>query len=371
MFTPDLDKMEEILAENILPLLRFVTNSNFEGGRLEVVRGEEGTNYVAMSHVWSDGLGNFEGNSMLGCQLSRIQKAVDSLYHDELALYDSKTSSVPFWMDTLLIPNDPELEKIKKDTIINMTQIYKNANNVLVIDSEVATCSLNSDPLDVLHCILLSNWLRRLWTLQEGVFARSIHFLLSDGTTSLGALMYSTESSIGVPLKAWTREYFIWRFARGLENFDKPVLNDAKNASVREGESPGKFLVLSSEEQKSKDLDTPLEDPLIQAERERIWHRWNTEAAIVRVIRALADRVSTFQSDEALCIALLLDMDVGEIIDAQQKLKAWEEVQKTHRDNFKCPRAQDKRLELESEPMLILLRLLDGSIPPGILLLPA
>lgn len=362
MFTPDIDKMEEILAENRLPLLRFVTKPGFEGGRLEVVRGEEGAKYVAMSHVWSDGLGNFDGNSMLGCQLSRIQKAVDSLYHDELSLYDSNTPSVPFWMDTLLIPNDPKLEKIKKDTIINMTQIYKNANNVLVIDSEVATCSLTSDPLEVLHCILLSNWLRRLWTLQEGVFAHSIHFLLSDGTASLGALMYSRDSSIGVGLKAWMREYFMSRFARGLEKID--------NADVREEENLVNFLALSPEEQKQKDLDTPHEDPLVQAQRERIRRRWNAEATIVRAIRAIADRVSTFQSDEALCIALLLGVDVSEIISAQQELKAWEESEKAHPDDFKCPRARDERLKLESEPMLILLRLLDGSIPPGIILLP-
>ena len=370
MFTPDIDKMEEILAEKKLPLLRFVTNSDFKEGRLEVVRGEEGTKYVAMSHVWSDGLGNFEGNSMPGCQLSRIQKAIDSLYHDELAIYDSNSLSIPFWMDTLLIPNDPKLEKIKKDTIINMTQIYKNANNVVVIDSEVATCSRNSDPLDILHCILLSNWLRRLWTLQEGVFAHSIHFLLSDGTTSLGALMYSRDSSIGVGLEAWTREYFMSRFAQGLENIDKPVLNDAKKADVREEESRLEFLALSPEERKPKDLDTAHEDPLLRAQREQIRRRWNTEAAIVGVIRAIADRVSTFQSDEALCIALLLGVDVSEIIGAQQKLKAWEEAKKAHPDDFKCPRARDERLKLESEPMLILLRLLDGSIPPGIILTP-
>lgn len=36
---------------------------------------------------------------------------------------------------------------------------------------------------------MLSNWMRRLWTLQEGVFAASIHFLLSDGTKSLRDLI--------------------------------------------------------------------------------------------------------------------------------------------------------------------------------------
>jgi hypothetical protein len=65
-------------------------------------------------------------------------------------------------MDTLLIPNDPELKEIKDAIIVNMTQIYKNAKAVIIIDSKVATCGLASDSLSVLFRILLLNWMRRL-----------------------------------------------------------------------------------------------------------------------------------------------------------------------------------------------------------------
>jgi hypothetical protein len=351
MFSPDIDKMSEILAEDKLPLLLFVTNSDGKGGELKVVPGESGTNYVAMSHVWSDGLGNFAGNSMPACQLDRIQKAVDSLYHDELTSDNSQITSVPFWMDTLLIPNDPKLEKIKDATIVNMTQIYKNAKDVLVIDSEVATCSSFSDPLSVLHRILLSNWLRRLWTLQEGVFASSIHFLLSDGTTSLGALLYEGESRIGVGIKAWTKSHFTYRFGRGLGQSSKSVLIEAKDPDdSREEDLSATQIVLSPEKQ--------------------AWRLWDNEGAIIRVVRAVADRVSTFQSDEALCLALLLGIDARSIIAAKNKLKAREDLEKAQPDKFKSSEAQQERLRLEKEPMLTLLRLVDGSIPPGVLLLP-
>ncbi|KAE9378450.1 hypothetical protein N431DRAFT_501088 [Stipitochalara longipes BDJ] len=353
MFSPDIDKIKQLLRENKLPLVRFVIGQNDKGGKLEVVPGEDGTKYVAMSHVWNDGLGNFAGNDMPACQLRRIQKAVDGLYRDEHAAEDSNITSIPFWMDTLLIPNDPKLEEIKDATIVHMTEIYKKAKDVLVIDSEVATCSLTSDSQSVLHRILLSNWLRRLWTLQEGVFAESIHFLMSDGTTSLGALMYDqhgAESCAGVGIRMASINHFIYRFGRALGQDSKSVLlNPSDPEDIRDDDLSIIQLRLSPEEQ--------------------IWRRWDNERAIMRVIEAVATRVSTFDSDEALCIALLLDIDAKEIIAAKNRLKAREELEKTHPEYFKSPQARDEKIKLENEPMLILLRMLDGSIPPGVMLL--
>jgi hypothetical protein len=100
------------------------------------------------------------------------------------------------------------------------------------------------------------------------------------------------------------------------------------------------------------------------------WRRWDIEGAITRVIRAVANRASTFPSDEALCLALLLGIDARSIIAAKNKLKAREQLEKAHLEKLNFPESQKERLKLEKEPMLILLRLLDGSIPPGDILLP-
>ncbi|KAF4633470.1 hypothetical protein G7Y89_g4642 [Cudoniella acicularis] len=110
-----------------------------------------------------------------------------------------------------------------------MTQIYKNAENVLVIDSEVATCSITSDPLGILFRIFLLNWLRRLWTLQEGAFANSIQFLLSDETVSLPALLEGNDS-LGVNIKTQLKRHFTYRFGRGLGNSSKSVLTTARSS---------------------------------------------------------------------------------------------------------------------------------------------
>jgi hypothetical protein len=392
MFSPDIDKLGKILAEGKLPLLRFVTDFGGKGRKLEVVPGEAGTKYIAMSHVWSDGLGNFKANEIPACQLGRIQTAVDSLYHDCSIIDDSNVPSMPFWMDTLLIPNDPKLKEIKDATIINMTQIYKHARAVLVIDSEVATCSLTSDSLSVLYRILLSNWMRRLWTLQEGVFADSIHFLLSDGTKSLRTLISGEGDGIGVGMKAGLRAYLTYRFERGLGQTSSPVVIGPQDSNnTRDGHSENATIraIRAVTERVStslcfehclernanpKDPEVLSEDPFamelaLPAERQA-WLSWSCESAIIRTVRAVADRVSTFASDEALCLALLLDVNAESIIAAKNRLNSWEELERAHPEYFLSPQAKYEKRKLENQPMLLLLELLDGLIPPGIILLP-
>jgi hypothetical protein len=182
------------------------------------------------------------------------------------------------------------------------------------------------------------------------VFANSIHFLLSDGTTSLGALMYEGDSSIGVGIKAWVRSFFAYQFGRGLGQSIKSVLIDPKDIDIHD-----EYFSAA---------------PLVRSPEQQALRRWDNENAITRVIRVVSDRVSTYQSDEALCLALLLGIDARSIIAAKNKLKSWEELEKVHPEYFKSPQARYEKLKLENEPMLILLRLLNASIPPGIILLP-
>jgi len=50
--------------------------------------------YVAISHVWSDGMGNPRQNAMRSCQLLRVQGAVNDLYPSAL----TSNSNQPFWI---------------------------------------------------------------------------------------------------------------------------------------------------------------------------------------------------------------------------------------------------------------------------------
>ena len=53
--------------------------------------------YVALSHIWADGLGNPFKNSLPLCQLNRLQNAVKNLQNHS----EPNIRGCSFWVDTL------------------------------------------------------------------------------------------------------------------------------------------------------------------------------------------------------------------------------------------------------------------------------
>ena len=73
MVAPNVAKISSIIEKNGVPLVRLkVLPSGLLG--LDVVRGQYGTHYTAISHVWSGGLGNPSSNSLPQCQLRNIRQ---------------------------------------------------------------------------------------------------------------------------------------------------------------------------------------------------------------------------------------------------------------------------------------------------------
>jgi hypothetical protein len=88
-------------------------------------------------------------------------------------------------MDTLCVPAAPEYKHVRKQAIRNMSHVYKSATKVVVLDSELLQCSKDASMLELYTRIKLSGWMRRLWTLQEGVLAYDVYFQLKDGVHSM------------------------------------------------------------------------------------------------------------------------------------------------------------------------------------------
>jgi|SRR5208282_1541244 len=91
--------------------LRLVEISLIPGLRvpwLNIVEFSPGTPYIAISHIWADGLGNRKENSLPLCQLIRLKVIFDILIETFKIAggteYDF--SKVYFWIDTLCCPND-------------------------------------------------------------------------------------------------------------------------------------------------------------------------------------------------------------------------------------------------------------------------
>ena len=170
-FPVNLDVALLSLDEGVIPVCRFFSDS--ETDCLETIRVNQVSSYVAISHVWSDRLGNRSANAMPRCLLKYLQEKVDSLY-------PNVSGPVAFWIDTLSCPVAPE--SATDQAIALMRETYAEADKVLVLDSYLE--SLKWKEMTVFECALritCTGWTKRLWTLQEGILAKHIFFQFADG----------------------------------------------------------------------------------------------------------------------------------------------------------------------------------------------
>lgn len=128
--------------------------------------------YIALSHVWHDGLGNPEANSLPLCQLLRLHKMTTPSW--------SRTSDW-FWLDTLCVPVGSDHEEGKRLAISSMASVYQDAAVVLVVDAEIEKLARSLNGREFIAYILSSVWNSRCWTYQEAVLGRKLVFQTFDG----------------------------------------------------------------------------------------------------------------------------------------------------------------------------------------------
>lgn len=128
-------------------------------GRLRAMKSD----YVALSHVWMEGLQR--DGKRDGLALSQIRKIFDILKRAQI---DAEW----VWTDTLAIPVADEenacIEKeiLKTDLINLMPEIYTNAKAVAIFDALVLQLK-SENWMDALVLILCGKWITRVWTFQE------------------------------------------------------------------------------------------------------------------------------------------------------------------------------------------------------------
>jgi hypothetical protein len=199
---PSKTDITDCISGGSIPLLRFRCSrqDNFE---IEVVKASFETRYVAISHVWTGGLGNGDENELYECQLRNI--AISGKQIRQI-IERGRTPSFPnlfrkiyrklilgdidlFWVDTLCIPvrefeDGKETDaswRMRGMAIDRMTQIYAGAHSVLVIDPEIRhldNTMLEKDPDQFFGRFIRSDWMRRCWTYQEGAMAGRLFALL-------------------------------------------------------------------------------------------------------------------------------------------------------------------------------------------------
>lgn len=177
-----------ILKDLSVPLVTAISNED-ESCEVRLVPRTPELTYVAISHVWSDGLGNVKDNALPHCQLMRLSK-----------LIDQSSTSLKYtylWLDTLCVPPDMANQvEAQRFAMEKMGETYENAEAVLVLDSWLLSSKLESRPdEEILTQIFASHWNRRLWTFQEGALAKSLYFQFSDGPYSLDQGIQRLEGS--------------------------------------------------------------------------------------------------------------------------------------------------------------------------------
>lgn len=170
---------------------------------VKLVRWTPFANYTAISHIWSDGLGNPRCNALPYCQLVRLRDLAQQGMEPEFSpFYDNEhpiRSAIQFivssygdasphvnasdrnriviWIDTLCIPvppweQDESAVNLRFAAIKQISSIFSGAAYTLVLDRCLEEL-IYSRPGELCGdefaaTVLGSKWMERGWTLQEG-----------------------------------------------------------------------------------------------------------------------------------------------------------------------------------------------------------
>lgn len=245
--------MNQILESGSYPLL---SASSIQGPAptIELIPRQPGVVYVAISHVWSDGLGNVQRNALPACQLRRLGVLVTNVLNVSTQCY--------FWLDTICCPRKDR--HFRDLAISKMRQTYAEAALVLVLDSSLLRQSLSSiTPVEILLRVLVSSWNGRLWTLQEGALADRLFFQFADGAYALNL---------------------------GLNELDQ-IINEKRHWSVFKTINRQFFNLYGFRS-----------------------GSYSLEDKVQALAMALEFRTTSNNSDEALCLATLLELDVSSLL---------------------------------------------------------
>ncbi|KAL8856806.1 MAG: hypothetical protein Q9178_006643 [Gyalolechia marmorata] len=168
---PDVQKVMTILSENQIPVMRLEAPNG--QSRLEVSASSktEPGDYIAISHVWADGLGGATESGLNECQVRRLSNLCSAV--------NQTSRTVRFWVDCLCIPRTDD--DIYIQALVAIRDVYLQASSVLVLDKTIMECTTSSSTEDLYIHIYLSAWMQRMWTYEEVVLARKVIFALGDG----------------------------------------------------------------------------------------------------------------------------------------------------------------------------------------------
>ncbi|KAH9884630.1 hypothetical protein C8Q73DRAFT_351322 [Cubamyces lactineus] len=183
---PPLDDVIQLLSSRCVPVVVF---EGTRGLRVLSANSNE-VKYVAISHVWAEGMGSTTEKGLPTCVVQRISGLVRQIL-------PAASYTPAFWMDSLCVPS---ARSERKRAIQLMARTYKDAAEVLVIDDCIRSmCSTGLPWEQNLLRIASSAWVHRVWTLQEGLLARNLYFEFAEGPVDVEECLGTKDRSISSP----------------------------------------------------------------------------------------------------------------------------------------------------------------------------
>lgn len=122
--------------------------------------------FVAFSHVWSDGLGSTTEAGIPKCQVEFLMET------------SLRAAGTPlFWIDSLCIPKIRETRKL---AISMMSETYRSASVTIVLDRKIKRCDFKRSLETRIVALSLSTWQGRLWTLPESSLSKRVIFVFES-----------------------------------------------------------------------------------------------------------------------------------------------------------------------------------------------
>jgi hypothetical protein len=142
--------------------------------------------FVAYSHVWSDGLGSDTERGLPTCQVKYLR---------DLAVEVSGTPYI--WIDSLCIPR---LRKLRDLALAQMSESYRSSYVTIVLDAGIMTRSTLESNQSQLLAVSLSTYQERLWTLSESVLSSRITFAFKNEMKSSKDLLDMSATDQHLPV---------------------------------------------------------------------------------------------------------------------------------------------------------------------------
>ncbi|KAH7078404.1 hypothetical protein FB567DRAFT_533844 [Paraphoma chrysanthemicola] len=293
------EDLVQIIRQGDIPLISIEVGSDSTAlPKVRVHSRSRESKYVAISHVWMDGMGNPKANSLPVCQ-------INSLHANLLALQgflDMDKGPILFWMDTLCIPVGREEMLLRLIQVDKMASIYKGAVTSLVLDAELmaTVAGTDTDPssrrlsVETRARLSCSVWMSRCWTLQEGELPPTITVQYLNTAVIMGRRSEKDGS-------------YVERFTtlEVVQSIDMTISNEAEVG-------PADLLDLDPQSTNS----SPFECDCVDIALEKAFYTTFFEEthSFPHVWNELAGRSTTMPEDVPLIVTNVMDLDNRELL---------------------------------------------------------